>query len=291
MENCLKEKPEISKRAVHQDQPDQEEQDEPLDGDHRVEGLNTESISIKEQTVYFDIRLKAYLPGKDEVVQLIINLEIQLKDMPGYPLIKRGIYYCARMISEQYGTVFTKEEYSKINKVYSIWICPSPAQKRQNTISKYHMIKEDVYGRTDILPINYDLMEVVIINLGDVEKESELEILNLLNILFSPSMSPRKKKDILSNDFNIEMTQELESEVQNMCNLSDGIFELGRQEGRQEGERLGRQEGERLGRQEGENRVLSLIQQLLEVGRVDDVKRVANDKEYCNLLMKELKII
>jgi hypothetical protein len=133
------------------------------------------------------------------------------------------------------------------------------------------MIKEDIYGRTDVLSINYDLMEVVIINLGDVEKESELEILNLLNVLFSPSMSSKKKKEILSNDFNIAMTRELESEVQNMCNLSDGIFELGRQEGRQE----------------GESRVLSLIQKLLEVGRIDDVKRVANDKEYCNLLMKE----
>jgi hypothetical protein len=191
--------------------------------------------------------------------------------MPGYPLTKRGIYYCARMISEQYGTVFTKEEYSKINKVYSIWICPSPAQKRQNTISRYHTIKEDVYGTIDVKPIDYDLMEVVIIHLGDAEKQSELEILNLLNVLFSPSMSPKKKKDILSNDFNIAMTQELESEVQNMCNLSDGIFELGRQE--------------------GESRVLSLIQKLLEVGRVDDVKRVTNDKEYRNLLMKELDII
>jgi predicted transposase YdaD len=191
------------------------------------------------------------------------------------------------MISEQYGTVFTKEQYRDLCKVYSIWICPSPAQKRKNTISKYHMIKEDIYGRTDVLSINYDLMEVVIINLGDVEKESELEILNLLNVLFSPSMSSKKKKEILSNDFNIAMTQELESEVQNMCNLSDGIFELGRQEG----ERLGRQEGERLGRQQGEDNFASLIQRLLDFGRVDDVKRVANDKEYRNLLMKELEII
>jgi hypothetical protein len=284
MENCLKEKPEISKHAVHQDQADQ---DEPLDGDHRVEVLNTESTSIKEQTVYFDIRFKAYVPNKDEVVQLIINLEIQLNDTLGYPLVKRGIYYCSRMISEQYGTVFTKEQYRDLCKVYSIWICPSPAQKRKNTISKYHMIKEDIYGRTDVLSINYDLMEVVIINLGDVEKESELEILNLLNVLFSPSMSSKKKKEILSNDFNIAMTQELESEVQNMCNLSDGIFELGRQEG----ERLGRQEGERLGRQQGEDNFASLIQRLLDFGRVDDVKRVANDKEYRNLLMKELEII
>jgi flagellar biosynthesis/type III secretory pathway protein FliH len=83
------------------------------------------------------------------------------------------------------------------------------------------------------------------------------------------------------------MTQELESEVQNMCNLSDGIFELGRQEGRQEGERLGRQQG----RQEGMDVLTQLLQKLLEVGRVDDVKRVVNDKEYRNLLMKELKII
>lgn len=25
---------------------------------------------------------------------------------PGYPLLKRAVYYCGRMISSQYGTVF-----------------------------------------------------------------------------------------------------------------------------------------------------------------------------------------
>jgi hypothetical protein len=55
-----------------------------------------------EQTIYYDIRFKAYVPGKDEPIMLIINLEIQLDDTPGYPLVKRGFYYCARMISEQY---------------------------------------------------------------------------------------------------------------------------------------------------------------------------------------------
>jgi hypothetical protein len=56
-----------------------------------------------------------------------------------------------------------------------------------------------------------------------------------------------------------------------MCNLSDGIFELGRQEGM--------------------NVLTQLLQKLLEVGRVDDVKRVVNNKEYRNLLMKELEIV
>ena len=112
-----------------------------LNGNQRIDGLNTEANSINEQTVYYDIRFKACLPDSDEPVQLIINLEIQLNDTPGYPLVTRGFYYCARMISEQYGTVFTDEHYEKIQKVYSIWICPDPAKKRKNGILNIILLK------------------------------------------------------------------------------------------------------------------------------------------------------
>lgn len=57
MEHCLKGKAEISQRAVHQDQPDKEER---LDGNQRIDGLNTEASSIRDQTVYYDIRFEAY---------------------------------------------------------------------------------------------------------------------------------------------------------------------------------------------------------------------------------------
>ena len=155
-ENCLKEKPEISQKAVHQDQLDK---DKRLDGDKRVDGLNIEASSIKDQTVYYDIRFKACIPGSDNPVQLIINLEIQANDTPGYPLVTRGFYYCARMISEQYGTVFTGEHYGKLQKVYSIWVCPDPAKKRKNGIFKYHTVEETVYGTSYTNPKSYDLME------------------------------------------------------------------------------------------------------------------------------------
>ena len=56
-------------------------------------------------------------------IALIINVEAQNDFYPGYPLIKRGIYYCCRMISSQYGREFTGPHYEKIKKVYSIWIC------------------------------------------------------------------------------------------------------------------------------------------------------------------------
>ena len=62
-DNCLKDDVEISKHAVHQDQLDR---DEKLNGDERIEGLNSEANAVKDQTVYYDIRFKAYLPGNPE---------------------------------------------------------------------------------------------------------------------------------------------------------------------------------------------------------------------------------
>ena len=214
-------KPEIQKKAVHQDQQDK---DEHLNGDDRIEGMNTESVSVKEQTVYYDIRFKAKVP-ESETIQLIINLEIQADDTPGYPLVKRGFYYCARMISEQYGTVFKNEHYEDICKVYSIWVCPDPAGKRKNGLFKYHTAEDVVYGHFYEKGSNYDLMEVVIINLGDADKKSDREILDLLNTLFSPHVSTKQKKAKLEHKFGIAMTEEYESEVARMCNLSQGLID------------------------------------------------------------------
>ena len=42
---------------------------------------------------------------------------------------------------------------------------------------------------------DYDLMEVIVLHLGNAEEESGNEILNLLNILFSSSLSPNEKKE------------------------------------------------------------------------------------------------
>ena len=223
-DNCLKEEVEVSTHAVHQDELGK---DKKLGGDERIEGMNTESNSIQEHTIYYDIRLPAFLPKSNERVRLILNLEIQLDDTPGYPIVKRGFYYCGRMISEQYGTVFVDEHYEKVEKVYSIWICPDPAKKRKNGIFKYHTIEDIIYGEPYTKEENYDLMEVVILNLGDADKSSDLAILDLLNVLFSTTTTPEEKKRGLHNEFEIAMTAEFESEVQEMCNLSEALVEQG----------------------------------------------------------------
>jgi hypothetical protein len=139
------------------------------------------------------------------------------------------------MISEQYGTVFVNEHYEQLRKVYSIWICPDPAKKRANGIFKYTIEENEIYGRSGMKVENYDLMEVIILNLGNADKKSDVEILNLLNTLFSTNLSSDEKKKILSDDFHIAMTKELESEVSDMCNVSYGIEEKGVQKGLQQG--------------------------------------------------------
>ena len=130
-EHCLSGDAEVSVHAVDEDEPSRARKrnsDDPkLNGNEMVTMLNSESNSIQEGTVYYDVRFNAKVPGENGLITLIINLEIQTKDKPGYELVTRGMYYCARMISEQHGTVFTNEHYEKLQKVYSNWISPSVA--------------------------------------------------------------------------------------------------------------------------------------------------------------------
>ena len=102
-----------------------------------------------------------------------------------------------------------------------------------------------------------------------------------------------------------------ERRVKNMCEVLDRIEDRGLQRGRQEGLQKGRQEGLQRGRQEGlqrgrqeglqkgrqeglqegENILALLMQKLLEAGRIEDVKKAVENKEYRHLLMKEFSIL
>ena len=63
-----------------------------------IQGAGNEDTSLTEGTVFYDIRFLAIAPVSGELIRLIINIEAQNDFYPGYPLIKRGIYYCSRMI-------------------------------------------------------------------------------------------------------------------------------------------------------------------------------------------------
>ena len=200
-----------------------------------VEGLNTEDATIREGTVAFDIKFKMILPDSHDNADMIINVETQNDFYPGYPIIKRGIYYAGRMISSQYGTVFVGSAYQKIKKVYSIWICPNAPKYRQNTIMRYAVKEEAVRGNVKEEESNYDLLTVVLICLGGKNQEGYQGVIKMLDILFSRESEAVEKKRILQDEFGISMTRELEDEVDIMCNLSKGIYEQGIERGIEQG--------------------------------------------------------
>ena len=122
-------------------------------------------------------------------------------------------------------------------------------------------------------------MEVVILNLGDADKSSDLDILDLLNVLFSPTTTPEEKKKRLHNDFKIAMTVEFESEVREMCNLSEALVDLGIEQGIEKGIEQGRELGK-------EERNISLAQMMIE-----ESEPVEKIERYTGYALEKLKEI
>ena len=197
----------------------------------QIETASVEDNSVYEGTVSYDIRFYANTPGTGERNRLIINIEAQNDFYPGYPIVKRGIYYCSRMISSQYGVEFTESHYDRIKKVYSIWICMNPPKYRRNSINRYFIKEEKLIGDVSERKENYDLITTVMICLGESNDKNSLGVLRLLEVLLSSERGVEEKKEILQKDFSIEMTKTIEREVSIMCNLSKGVEEKGVEKG------------------------------------------------------------
>ena len=101
-----------------------------------IVGLPTENKVPNEGTVTFDIRFHVLVPG-GERIKILLNIEIQKDYYPGYDLVTRAVFYCARMLSAQLDTEFTAENYDEVKKVYSIWLCLNAPRHTVDTITEY----------------------------------------------------------------------------------------------------------------------------------------------------------
>ena len=104
-------------------------------GSFRIKNQQTEDKTETEGTVFYDIRFTAIVPNNGKLIELIINIEAQNDFNPGYPLLKRAVYYCSRMISSQYGSVFTKSHYEKSRRSTPYGSVPIP-RKNGPTVSR-----------------------------------------------------------------------------------------------------------------------------------------------------------
>jgi hypothetical protein len=213
--------------------------------------LNTEDVSIKEGKILYDIRFTAIAPGTKEQIPLIINIEAQNTSRDTYLLLRRSIYYVGRMISAQKNAVFTGDDYKKIRKVYSIWILTDVPKKEANTITKYQTTEKHIVGSVSAPTDAYDVQSIVILRLGSPDKAESGSVLRLLDVLVSSELPSAEKKAILTKDFNVPMTTKLNEEVNEMCNLAEGI--------REKAEKRGEKRGIAIGEKKGFNILLGLV--------------------------------
>ena len=208
---------------------------DPDETNSKIQGTGTDDKSLTEGTIFYDIRFNAIAPSVDkEMKSIIINIESQNDFNPGYSLLKRAAYYCGRMLSAQNGTIFENQHYEKLQKVVSIWICNEPPKYQQNSVTKYSMQEINVIGNIKNSVENYDMATIIMICLGQPDREN-IDILKLLSVLLSSEIKPKDKKHILKENFFIPMTYEIEEEVNVMCNLSEGVERRGYNKGLEQG--------------------------------------------------------
>ena len=184
--------------------------------------IGTESNDMKSGRIYYDVVFTVDIPGKKKPRKVYVNIEQQVTTKPGYPIVTRGIYYLCRMISAQKEVEFKGEQYGKIKKCYSIWICPDA---QENTITSYKIEKNDLYEKSNVQPRSYDKLECIVCNFTAGVEGNEL--LRFLDTLFSKEKSLDERKKVLSEAYGMVLDEEMEGTVREMCNLSDGIFNSG----------------------------------------------------------------
>ena len=203
----------------------------------QIIGLNTENVEINEGLIRFDIIFYVRLPSEDSkdagLTQIIINVEAQKDEPQRYGILNRAVFYVSRLISSQKERDFENTEYDDIKRVYSIWVCMN---MEENSLSHIHLVKDDLVGYHDWRG-NLDLFNIVMIGLAKElpGKGVQYELHRLLGALFAQGLTAGQRLNIIKEEYDIPIEQNIEQEVDVMCNLSQGIKEQAYAEGIENG--------------------------------------------------------
>lgn len=197
-----------------------------------VETKSTEDIGINDERINFDILFTTRLPNSNQKIGMYIDLEPQNEIYPGYELLNRALYYAARLIDRQKGEAFTNSNYDDLRKIYSIWICTNPKAKQKDCINYYTLQEECVKGNYHT-SIDYKKINIIMLYIGDNYNYNLTGVLEMLSLIFKETghnISTVVQK--LNNCYDIMI---LESEVQEVSNLSKGLIEQGMAQGMAQG--------------------------------------------------------
>ena len=229
----------------------------------KITGENCEDNIPGEGFITFDIKTSAVTK---ERIKIIIDVEAQKSIKLKYPIEKRMVYYLSRMISSQKNREFVNDDYQNIKKVYSICICMNVEEAdKRDSITKFSLSAENIVGNYFPKKKNYDLMTGILICISnytadDAVPEDERKLIGLLKTLFSDKMTKEEKKESLQSDYDIQMNDNINRELIDMCNLGYGVYERGIERGMERGMARGIEKGEL-------KNLLSLVQKKFAKGK------------------------
>ena len=101
----------------------------------------------------------------------------------------------------------------------------------KNTVSRFSLNKEDLFGSPVFEKKNYDVIEIIVVCMGDENKERN-ELLKYVETMFSDTLSREEKRRILENEFG--MVYDDVEEVLEMSGYGDYMWEKGLNRGQVE---------------------------------------------------------
>lgn len=191
---------------------------------------NVESKSTNEGTIYYDVLFDIGMPdGKSPPSRVIVNIEAQNEFKPGYAILKRGSFYCGRMISAQKETVFRNSDYNKLQKVYSIWLCIAPDEDVRGVCNAYNMSEICLAKEHHFPKEQYDNFCIILACLQD--KQSANNMVRFFSSVFDNEMPVEEKLD-LARECGLQVTADVKEGINQMCNYSDYVEQKGIEKGR-----------------------------------------------------------
>lgn len=140
-----------------------------------------------------------------------------------------------------------------------------------DSIEEISLTKNVVFGNKEGFH-DIDLIRGIIINVrsGYNLKDSQNTLISMLEKLLS-QISVEEKKRILTEEYGMIMTTELEGRIRTMCNLSENIKALGIEDGMERGIKKGIEEGIEKGIKRGiKKERLNAVKRMMDAGLTKD---------------------
>ena len=105
---------------------------------------------------------------------------------------------------------------------------------RADSIQEYGLTEKILHGTFRDKLQNYDLIKIIILNLG--KKGTSHKLLNMLHLLFMDKKKTEEKEKILREEYEIELTRDMREEIVEMGGLMEPLLEIAAEEATEKAE-------------------------------------------------------